>query len=61
MISTIRIASSAVVCQEATLTGDITIGEGTIIQPKASIIAEAGPIIIGPNNIIEELVVIKNW
>lgn len=56
----IRIANTAVVCQEATLSGDITIGEGTIIQPKASIIAEAGPIIIGPDNIVEELVVIKN-
>lgn len=26
----------------------------TVVHPKASIIAEAGPIVIGENNIIEE-------
>ena len=31
-----------------------------MIHPKANIIAEAGPIIIGDNNIIEEMVVILN-
>lgn len=29
------------------ITGDITIGAKTVIHPKARIIAEAGPIIIG--------------
>lgn len=33
---------------------------GTVVHPKASIIAEGGPIIIGPNNIIEEFALIKN-
>jgi len=31
-----------------------------VIHPKAKIIAEAGPIIIGENNIIEELACIIN-
>lgn len=30
------------------------------MHPSASILAEAGPIILGKNNIIEELVVLKN-
>lgn len=48
------------VCDECELQGEITIGARTIIHPKAKIIAEAGPIIIGENNIIEELVHIVN-
>ena len=35
-------------------------GSRTVIHPKARIIAEDGPIIIGENNIIEELVQIIN-
>jgi len=56
----LRIAPKAVVCQEATLVGDITVGEGSVVHPKVTIIAEAGPIIIGKNNIFEEQVIIKN-
>jgi dynactin-6 len=48
------------VCQEAELIGDITIEEGTVVHPKARILAKGGPIIIGQNNIIEEQVVIEN-
>ncbi len=55
----LKIGSKAVVCQEALLVGEITIEDGTVVHPKASIIAEGGPIIIGQNNIIEEQVVIK--
>lgn len=55
-----KIGPKAVVCQEALLVGEITIEDGTVVHPKASIIAEGGPIIIGQNNIIEELVIIKN-
>jgi dynactin-6 len=40
--------------------GNVTIGTGTVVHPKAKIIAEAGPIIIGENNLIEEQVVIIN-
>lgn len=50
----------AVVCEESTLRGYITIGAKTVIHPRASIIAEAGPIIIGEGNIVEEMAVIAN-
>ena len=45
--SSIKIAPGAVVCNECELKGDITIGPRTVIHPKARILAEAGPIIIG--------------
>ena len=35
-------------------------GARTVVHPKARIIAEAGPVIIGEFNIIEELVHITN-
>lgn len=54
------IHSKAVVCQDVELKGDITIGAGTVVHPKASIFAIAGPIFIGSNNIIEEAAVIVN-
>ncbi|ESO89713.1 hypothetical protein LOTGIDRAFT_192604 [Lottia gigantea] len=56
----IKIAPDAVVCDECTLVGDITIGSRTVIHPKSKIIAEAGPIVIGDFNIIEELAEIRN-
>lgn len=56
----LKIATNAAVCQEAVLIGDITVGEGTVIHPQANIIADAGPIVIGSNNIIEEQATIKN-
>ena len=58
--SKIVIAPGAVVCKECELKGEITIGSRTVIHPKARIIAEAGPIIIGENNLIEEQVQILN-
>ena len=54
------IHSKALVCQDVELKGDITIGPGTIVHPKASIFAIAGPILIGSNNIIEEGAIIVN-
>ncbi|KAK7791089.1 hypothetical protein R5R35_000510 [Gryllus longicercus] len=56
----VKIAPGAMVCNECELRGDITIGSMTVIHPRASIIAEAGPIIIGENNLIEEQSVIIN-
>ncbi|XP_017879702.1 dynactin subunit 6 [Ceratina calcarata] len=56
----LKIASGALVCEESILKGDITIGPKTVIHPRASIIAEAGPIIIGEGNIIEEMATIVN-
>ncbi|EIN13150.1 trimeric LpxA-like protein [Punctularia strigosozonata HHB-11173 SS5] len=54
------IHSKAVVCQDVELKGDITIGAGTIVHPKATIFAIAGPIVIGANCIIEEGAIIVN-
>ncbi|CAL7945927.1 unnamed protein product [Xylocopa violacea] len=58
--SNVKIAAGALVCEESILKGDITIGPKTIIHPRASIIAEAGPIIIGEGNIVEEMATIIN-
>lgn len=44
----------SIVCEDSTLRGDITISPGCVIHPSASIIAEAGPIILGENCIVEE-------
>ncbi|EJC98242.1 trimeric LpxA-like protein [Fomitiporia mediterranea MF3/22] len=54
------IHSKAIVCQDVELKGEITIGANTIVHPKASIFAIAGPIYIGSSNIIEENTVIVN-
>lgn len=54
MSRSVKIAPGAMVCNECELRGDITIGSMTVIHPRASIIAEAGPIIIGDCNIVEE-------
>lgn len=56
----LKIGSGSVVCQEAEIKGEVTIGSRTVIHPKARIIAEAGPIIIGDNNLIEEQATILN-
>ncbi|GBM49687.1 hypothetical protein AVEN_274347-1 [Araneus ventricosus] len=58
--SKIIIGPGAVVCKESELVGEITIGSRTVIHPKARIIAEGGPIIIGESNLIEEQVQIIN-
>lgn len=56
----VKIAPGAVVCLECELKGDINIGSRTVIHPKARIIADAGPIIIGEGNLIEEQAEIIN-
>ncbi|XP_034938819.1 dynactin subunit 6 isoform X2 [Chelonus insularis] len=56
----LKIAPGAVVCDESILKGEIIIGPRTIIHPRASILAEDGPIIIGEGNIIEEMATIVN-
>ncbi|KAK2184726.1 hypothetical protein NP493_255g03049 [Ridgeia piscesae] len=56
----LKIAPGAMVCAESELKGDVTVGAHTVIHPKARIVAEAGPIIIGDNNLIEEQVEIIN-
>ncbi|KAM9826915.1 LOW QUALITY PROTEIN: dynactin subunit 6-like [Neosynchiropus ocellatus] len=56
----VKIAAGAVVCVESEIRGDVTIGARTVVHPKARIIAEAGPIIIGESNLIEEQALIIN-
>uniref|UniRef100_A0A8C4ILS4 Dynactin subunit 6 n=1 Tax=Dicentrarchus labrax TaxID=13489 RepID=A0A8C4ILS4_DICLA len=57
---TVKIAAGAVVCVESEIRGDVTIGPRTVVHPKARIIAEAGPIVIGEGNLIEEQALIIN-
>ncbi|XP_068216146.1 dynactin subunit 6 isoform X2 [Palaemon carinicauda] len=59
-VGTVKVTPGAVVCFEADYFGDISIGSRTVIHPKARIIAEAGPIIIGEANLIEEQAQIIN-
>ncbi|PWA32691.1 hypothetical protein CCH79_00012394, partial [Gambusia affinis] len=56
----VKIAAGAVVCVESEIRGDVTIGTRTVVHPKARIIAEAGPIVIGEGNLIEEQALIIN-
>uniref|UniRef100_A0A667Y4N5 Dynactin subunit 6 n=1 Tax=Myripristis murdjan TaxID=586833 RepID=A0A667Y4N5_9TELE len=56
----VKIAAGAVVCVESEIRGDVTIGARTVVHPKARIIAEAGPIVIGEGNLIEEQALIIN-
>ena len=60
MSSLLTVSPGAVVCNESKLLGEVSIGARTVVHPKATIIAEAGPIIIGENNLIEEQAVIVN-
>ncbi|CAI8017314.1 Dynactin subunit 6 [Geodia barretti] len=55
-----KIAKGVVVCSEAELFGDITIGGGTVVHPSAHILAQGGPIVIGERNLIQEQVTIIN-
>uniref|UniRef100_A0A087YEQ0 Dynactin subunit 6 n=1 Tax=Poecilia formosa TaxID=48698 RepID=A0A087YEQ0_POEFO len=56
----VKIAAGAVICVESEIRGDVTIGPRTVVHPKARIIAEAGPIVIGEGNLIEEQALIIN-
>ncbi|XP_064596584.1 dynactin subunit 6-like [Liolophura sinensis] len=58
--SSLKVGPGTLVCSEAEIVGDVTIGARSIVHPKAQIIAEAGPIIIGESNLIEEQAVIIN-
>ncbi|CAD6184545.1 unnamed protein product [Caenorhabditis auriculariae] len=56
----ITIAPTAIVCRDAILEGNVTIGDNCIIHPLAIIRAKSGPILIGANNIVEERAIIEN-
>lgn len=60
MQATIKAHPTALIAQDATLAGTITIGAGCIVHPRASILATAGPIELGENCVIEELAIIEN-
>ncbi|CAH0390980.1 unnamed protein product [Bemisia tabaci] len=54
------IAAGSVVCKDIKLLGIVTIGAQNVVHPRASILAENGPIVIGDGNIFEEQTVIRN-
>ncbi len=58
--SLLHISPGAVVCNESSLVGEVSVGARTVVHPKARIVAEAGPIFIGENNLIEEQACIVN-
>lgn len=60
LVFRVKIYHGAIVCKETKIRGDVTIGSMTVVHPCATIIADAGPIVIGDGNIIEEQVVIVN-
>ncbi|GAA5840644.1 hypothetical protein JCM5353_000259 [Sporobolomyces roseus] len=55
-----QVGTKCVVVADCDLRGEITIGSGTVLQPRCTILAMSGPIILGSNNIVEENVVIVN-
>ncbi|GAA6010703.1 hypothetical protein JCM11491_002904 [Sporobolomyces phaffii] len=55
-----QIGTKCVVVADCDLRGDITIGQGSVLQPRCTILALSGPIVLGDNNILEENVVIVN-
>ncbi|KAK4686613.1 dynactin 6, partial [Tremellales sp. Uapishka_1] len=52
--------STSVICQDVELKGDITVGAGTVIHPKATILAIGGPIVMGSDCVVEEMAIIVN-
>ncbi|KAK9898561.1 trimeric LpxA-like protein [Cystobasidium minutum MCA 4210] len=56
----IIVGSKAIVCQDADLRGEISIGSGCVLHPRCTIFAYAGPIILGDYCIVEENAVIVN-
>ncbi|GAA5974243.1 hypothetical protein JCM21900_006288 [Sporobolomyces salmonicolor] len=55
-----KVGTKCVAVADSDLRGDITLGSGTILQPRCTVLAMSGPIVFGSNNIIEENVVIVN-
>lgn len=54
------VGTRVIIAHDADLRGEISIGSGTVIHPKATILALQGPISIGSDCIIEETAVIVN-
>eukprot|EP00940_MAST-03C_sp_MAST-3C-sp2_P003205 g3205.t1 len=55
-----KIHPEAYVCEDTVITGNVTIGKGTVVHPKCVIRADKGAIVIGENNILEERVRIES-
>jgi dynactin-6 len=57
----LTIHPGALVCEDLVVEGEysVTIGPGTVVQPRCRILALGGPVVIGGNNILEERVVIE--
>lgn len=51
---------AALIAQDADLRGEIILGEGCIVHPRATIIAASGPIHIDADCVVEENAVIIN-
>lgn len=56
----LTVGTRVIIAQDADLRGEISVGSGTVIHPKATLLALQGPISIGSNCIIEETAVIVN-
>lgn len=56
----LTVGTRVIIAQDADLRGEISVGSGTVIHPKATILALQGAISIGSNCIIEEAAVIVN-
>ncbi|KAK4047709.1 hypothetical protein OIV83_005217 [Microbotryomycetes sp. JL201] len=54
------IGPRCIIASDVDLRGDITIGAGCVLHPRATIVAVSGPIVLGSNNIIEEQAIIVN-
>lgn len=56
----LAVGANVVLCNEATLAGEIVLGANTVVHPRSSILADTAPIILGKSNIVEERVVLRN-
>lgn len=56
MMAAPTLGEGALVCSDAEFAGEVHVGEGSILHPRCRILARGGPIRIGRNNVIEELV-----
>ncbi|KAM0787771.1 hypothetical protein ACM66B_003826 [Microbotryomycetes sp. NB124-2] len=54
------IGPRCIIANDVDLRGDITIGAGCVLHPRATIVAVSGPIVLGTNNIVEEQAIIVN-
>jgi dynactin-6 len=52
--------ASALICLDTDIRGEVTIGAGSVVHPRAAILAVGGPIVIGRNCVLEETAVLVN-